>query len=443
MSGIAIKVENLSKRYRIGAKQEKYYTLRDSVTNAVTAPIGRLSAVLRGQGAVASLQKTNAGSNGLNSEFFWALKDVSFEVQQGEVIGVVGRNGAGKSTLLKILSRITEPTEGKITVYGQLSSLLEVGTGFHPELTGRENIMLNGSILGMKKDLIESKFDEIVDFAEIETFVDTPVKHYSSGMYLRLAFAVAAHLDPHVLLVDEVLAVGDATFQRKCLGKMDEVAKAGRTVFLVSHNMHAINSLCSRCLYLKDGRIFLDGATKTITEKYLQPEETAHKFVANHDNSSTNQRSGFRKVVVLNHCGRPSKVIGIGEPFSIKISLKYPKKKTKIVLGCEIKRDDGLFVANLRSDSQGKVFPLPGDDQILNFQIKIPGLPVYPGDYLLEPWFAEYKGARVEQITGKIGIRFEAYGHFSSESFIQPGRGLILVDCLWENSVITQEVIDI
>src|SRR5207244_3345082 len=208
------------------------------------------------------------------SEDFWALKDVSFEVRQGEVIGIIGRNGAGKSTLLKILSRITDPTEGRVTINGRVASLLEVGTGFHPELTGRENIYLNGAILGMTRAEIGRKFDEIVAFAEVEKFLDTPVKRYSSGMYVRLAFAVAAHLEPEILVVDEVLAVGDAEFQKKCLGKMSTVASGGRTVLFVSHNLTAIESLCHSCIALQRGRIFTRGSPTDVLDKYLGSRRT-------------------------------------------------------------------------------------------------------------------------------------------------------------------------
>src|SRR6266446_1905229 len=229
MNDTAIKVEGLSKRYRIGAQQQAYRTLREKLNSTALAPF---------KGAKSILNRNDNGNSKSavrksKSETFWALKDVSFEVKQGEVVGIIGRNGAGKSTLLKVLSRITEPTEGYADIHGRVGSLLEVGTGFQPELTGRENIFLNGSILGMKHAEIKKKFDEMVTFAEIEKFIDTPVKHYSSGMYVRLAFAVAAHLDPEILLVDEVLAVGDAAFRKKCLGKMDDVARQGRTVLFV------------------------------------------------------------------------------------------------------------------------------------------------------------------------------------------------------------------
>jgi len=251
-----VRVENLSKQYRIGARGPAYETLRESIVGVVRAPFKRLG-----------------GGNGTgNRETIWALKDISFEVAPGEVVGIIGSNGAGKSTLLKTLSRITEPTKGKVELYGRLASLLEVGTGFHPELTGRENIYLNGAILGMRKTEIDRKFDEIIAFAELEKFLETPVKHYSSGMYMRLAFAVASHLEPEILLVDEVLAVGDAAFQKKCLGKMGEVAEQGRTVLFVSHNLTAVKRLCRRTLRLDKGLIVDSGDTKQVVLKYIQSE---------------------------------------------------------------------------------------------------------------------------------------------------------------------------
>ena len=248
---IAIRVRGLGKKYTIGGPQEKYLTLRDAIVNSVKAPFKRFH-------------------HTPPSDEFLALKDVSFDVEQGEVIGIIGRNGSGKSTLLKILSRITAPTEGTVELHGRVGSLLEVGTGFHPEMTGRENIFLNGSILGMKKIEIEQKFDEIVRFAEIEKFLDTPVKRYSSGMYVRLAFAVAAHLEPEILVVDEVLAVGDAAFQKKCMGKMGDVAKEGRTVLFVSHNMAAIRRICSRVILVDSGHISKSGNVDTVISHYLQ-----------------------------------------------------------------------------------------------------------------------------------------------------------------------------
>ncbi|MFQ5737324.1 MAG: ABC transporter ATP-binding protein, partial [Thermodesulfobacteriota bacterium] len=245
-----IEVKGISKRYSIG-KKESYGSLREEIMSTLAAPFRRKSG--------------DAGADSI-----WALRDVSFDVAEGEILGVIGRNGAGKSTLLKILSRITEPTEGRITMRGRVASLLEVGTGFHPELTGRENIFLNGALLGMTSREIKAKFDEIVAFSEIEKFLDTPVKRYSSGMYVRLAFAVAAHLEPEILIIDEVLAVGDASFQKKCLGKMGDVARGGRTVLFVSHNMAAVRSLCTSAMLIADGSLVISGSTEQVTETYLK-----------------------------------------------------------------------------------------------------------------------------------------------------------------------------
>jgi lipopolysaccharide transport system ATP-binding protein len=266
MSKAAIVCEEIGKLYRIG-QRERYKTLREAITDAMAAPFRRMASVL------------GTGNGQQGDATIWALKGVSFAIQQGEVVGVVGRNGAGKSTLLKVLSRITEPTEGSARIRGRLSSLLEVGTGFHPELTGRENVYLNGAILGMTRAEIARKFDEIVAFAEIDDFIDTPVKRYSSGMYVRLAFAVAAHMETEVLLVDEVLAVGDAAFQKKCLGRMGEVTKEGRTVLFVSHSMPSIQRLCSRALLLEDGALVCDGDVDKVIERYLSYDK-AQEFAA-------------------------------------------------------------------------------------------------------------------------------------------------------------------
>jgi lipopolysaccharide transport system ATP-binding protein len=256
MSDIVIRAENLSKRYRIGERL-RYHTLREVLARALSAPArvfkARMAALPRG-----------------HPSHFWALEDVSFEVHQGEVVGIIGRNGSGKTTLLKILARVTRPTRGFAQVRGRMGTLLEVGTGFHPELTGRENVFLSGAVLGMSKREIGSKFDEIVAFSEIEEFLDTPVKHYSSGMWVRLAFAVAAHLEPEILLVDEVLAVGDAQFQKKCLGKMGDASKRGRTVLFVSHNMTVVNQLCPRTILLANGRVERDGRTDEVVAAYLK-----------------------------------------------------------------------------------------------------------------------------------------------------------------------------
>lgn len=301
---IAIRVNHLGKQYRLGGPQEQYLTFRDAIVNTVKAPLKAFQPAQPDEG-------------------FWALKDVSFEVEQGDVVGIIGRNGAGKSTLLKILSRITTPTEGTVQLHGRVGSLLEVGTGFHPEMTGRENIFLNGSILGMRKTEIEDKFNEIVNFSEIEKFLDTPVKRYSSGMYVRLAFAVAAHLDPEILLVDEVLAVGDAQFQKKCLGKMGEVAKEGRTVLFVSHSMPMISSLCSHCILLNNGNIQLKGATGDVIASYLLCDSGTPAYI---DYSSSQFHPGDNLATLLSawiedYSGKKVFEIGINEPF--RICMKY------------------------------------------------------------------------------------------------------------------------
>lgn len=265
MSNVAIQVRNLSKEYHIGGPQKQFDTIGDQLSDMVKAPFRRVGKLIRGQAT---------GAAELD-EIIWALRDLSFDIRQGEAVGIIGRNGAGKSTLLKILSRITEPTAGNARIYGRVGSLLEVGTGFHPELTGRENVFLNGAILGMKKVEIDRRFDEIVAFAEIDKFIDTPVKHYSSGMYVRLAFSVAAHLEPEVLLVDEVLAVGDQAFQKKCLGKMDDVTEEGRTVLFVSHNMSLIQTLCQRGIFLQNGKLAVDGSVMEAVDAYLNTLEQA------------------------------------------------------------------------------------------------------------------------------------------------------------------------
>lgn len=308
----AIRVSHLGKQYRLGGPKEQYLTFRDAIVNTLKAPL-------------------KAFHPPKSEETFWALKDVSFEVEQGDVVGIIGRNGAGKSTLLKILSRITTPTEGTVELHGRVGSLLEVGTGFHPEMTGRENIFLNGSILGMKKTEIEEKFDEIVKFSEIEKFLDTPVKRYSSGMYVRLAFAVAAHLDPEILLVDEVLAVGDAQFQKKCLGKMGEVAKEGRTVLFVSHSMPMIASLCRQCILLVGGRIQMKGDTGEVIASYMTSASGTPAFVDYTQSSSPpgDSLAALSAGWIENNSGERAFEINIDEPFRICMRYRVLKDVSK------------------------------------------------------------------------------------------------------------------
>jgi lipopolysaccharide transport system ATP-binding protein len=332
MSNLAISVENLSKSYRIAhqANGARYKTLREDL---MQLPKRILSRFQRFSSPLSS------------SETFWALKDVSFEVKQGEVVGIIGRNGAGKSTLLKILSRITEPTSGQAKVYGRVGSLLEVGTGFHPELTGRENIFLNGAILGMRRTEIRDKFDEIVAFSEIEKFLDTPVKRYSSGMYVRLAFAVAANLDPEILLIDEVLAVGDAEFQKKCLGKMQEVSQGGRTILFVSHNMGAIASLCSRCFWLDHGSLALQGATTTVVNAYLKQGAGVHPEKSWKENDGPGDDTfKLRQVRICQPINIPTGKIDITKPFQIEIESDISRDGKKVGLGLQIVNERGDIV---------------------------------------------------------------------------------------------------
>jgi lipopolysaccharide transport system ATP-binding protein len=320
-SDTVISVQSLSKRYLVGHEgpQERYHSLRDTVVRHGKNFLRKTVDMAKGKQII----------QGDTVEEFWALKDVSFEVKRGEVLGIIGRNGAGKSTLLKILSRITEPTSGRVTLRGRVASLLEVGTGFHPELTGRENIFLNGAILGMSRAEIKTKFNEIVDFAGVEKFLDTPVKRYSSGMYVRLAFAVAAHLEPEILIVDEVLAVGDAEFQKKCLGKMQDVAKGGRTVIFVSHNLQAMNQLCDRAIMLEQGAIRCSGPVQETISQYLTKELQDKDLIAHTENP-------IKKVKMSKTGGDAVNVLRFGQPFSVEMSIENRTKMNSPEVGFSI-----------------------------------------------------------------------------------------------------------
>ncbi|HZQ91803.1 MAG TPA: ABC transporter ATP-binding protein [Terriglobales bacterium] len=322
MSDLAIQCEGIGKRYQIG-QRERYSTLRDAIIAAARSPFRRRQ----------------------DQDWFWALKDVGFKVNHGEVLGVIGRNGAGKSTLLKILSRITEPTEGRAEIHGRVGSLLEVGTGFHPELTGRENIFLSGAVLGMKRAEIARKFDEIVAFAEVEKFIDTPVKRFSSGMYMRLAFAVAAHLEPEILLVDEVLAVGDARFQKKCLSKMQSVGEQGRTVFFVSHNMPSITRLCPRALLLDGGRVAADGPAHQVVGAYLESGlgSTAMREWNDPRTAPGNNIARLVAARVRGEDGRVSDTMDIRRPVGIEIEFDVLEEFV-LVPNIHVYNDEGVCV---------------------------------------------------------------------------------------------------
>ena len=324
-----IKAEGVSKQYRIGAKKEQYPTLRDALAGAARAPLRWARAAARTE-----------------SPTFWALKDVGFEVEPGEVVGIIGRNGAGKSTLLKILSRITEPTEGRIELYGRMSSLLEVGTGFHPELTGRENVFLNGAILGMKRAELARKFDEIVAFAEIEKFIDTPVKHYSSGMYVRLAFAVAAHIDPEILVVDEVLAVGDMAFQQKCLNKMQDAGAQGRTVLFVSHNMPAVARLCRRVALISAGRVVCDGPSHEVIDQYLGSNlgSTAERTWDDLRTAPGDEVVRLASVRVCDESGATGESLDIRRPVGVEMTYEVLEPGQVLVPNYHFYNEEGVCV---------------------------------------------------------------------------------------------------
>jgi lipopolysaccharide transport system ATP-binding protein len=382
---LAIRVEGISKRYEIGKAQEKYQTLRDTIARAAASPFRRW-------------RRRRTGSP--EERTIWALRDVSFEVRRGEVLGVIGRNGAGKSTLLKILSRITDPSEGRAEIHGRVGSLLEVGTGFHNELTGRENVFLNGAILGMRRAEIQAKFDEIVAFAEIDKFIDTPVKHYSTGMYMRLAFAVAAFLEPEVLLVDEVLAVGDAMFQKKCLGKMEDVARTGRTVLFISHNMAAIRALCTSGLVLHEGRIVEHGAVGRCVETYfrqigafqLMPESGAE----------SGERFGFGRVLVNGN--RASSALH-SEPIELETTLRLQTDANGFSLIVSLDDVFDRTILHFREESSDLgLGPVTAGDEF-KVQITVPPLWLNPGLYAAEFKVLLWGGRdNARQVSDKIPI---------------------------------------
>ena len=376
MSSIAIQAEGLGKRYRLGTSSQ-YKTLRESVSGLVGGVARRVRSL---------------GSGDTEQNSFWALRDVSFDIGHGEVIGVIGRNGAGKSTLLKILSRITWPTEGRASIHGRVGSLLEVGTGFHPELTGRENIFLNGAIMGMRKLEIASKFDEIVAFSEVEKFIDTPVKHYSSGMYVRLAFAIAAHLEPEILIIDEVLAVGDLAFQQKCLGKMSEVSRGGRTILFVSHNMAVVEKLCQRTIVLDQGRIEYQGETGDAIHHYLNAmlvpnNPDGHVFDLS---NSTDRRPKLGKLLKSMELFTDDDLpilegIRIGTGLKVKIYFDLPKPTRSFDMGLAFDNMFGqrIFTAHSLFEPERPSGERVGPQV---FVCDIPSFTLMPGTYSMRVW---------------------------------------------------------
>ena len=415
MSEHAIRAERLGKRYRIG-ERETYRALRDTLTTAITAPVRRL----RSGGRTAARDNT-----------IWALRDVSLEVAPGEVLGVIGHNGAGKSTLLKILSRITEPTEGRAEVRGRVGSLLEVGTGFHPELTGRENIFLNGAILGMKRAEIARRFDEMVAFAGVERFIDTPVKRYSSGMYLRLAFAVAAHLEPEILLVDEVLAVGDAAFQKKCLGRMSEVAREGRTVLFVSHNLPSIEKLCQRVIVIDGGQLVMQGDPVTCIAAYLG----AHAEPSSGVDLASVPRLDPRLVPVYTHLelratdGTPVSAVGSGEPLEFHLSYAAADEIQSPSFGIIVSNGMGMPLFFLQTRTQHGLWETaPASGRVV---CRLDEVPLVPGEYLLT--IGCMTGERqLDLLEHVASFRVEPRDFFDSGYLPHPLNGPVLIRSQWD-----------
>ena len=378
---IAIKVESLSKCYRIGVKEKRRENLGSTIFDFIKSPLSNYSKYrsLYQFGDI----KPGSDSDSNCSDIIWSLRDISFEIKQGEVVGIIGKNGAGKSTLLKVLSRITTPTRGRAEIHGKVSCLLEVGTGFHPELTGRENVYLNGTILGMRKKEIDLKFDEIVDFSGVEKFIDTPVKRYSSGMKVRLAFSVAAHLEPEILIIDEVLAVGDAEFQNKCLGKLENMAKKRRTVLFVSHNMGAINRLCDRTIWIDNGRIRLSGSTDVVIESYLSSQMTDCVGEVTISNTDANNKIQMRSVRVLSAKDEPVAIVEFQKSFRIEIAYE---------LFVQLK---GMAILSRVTDMRGNIICTSWDTDTTDWKDRtrepsqylsicnFPGCLLRPGRYLL------------------------------------------------------------
>lgn len=412
-SDVMIRVEGLSKAYRVRRPEQRarYRTLQEEI---VAAP-GKLASAVRGR-------RTRS-----EDERFWALQNISLEVKRGEVLGIIGRNGAGKSTLLKILSRITEPTAGRAELYGRAGTLLEVGTGFHAELTGRENIYLSGTILGMRKREVTSRFDDIVGFAGVERFVDTPVKHFSSGMYMRLAFSVAAHLDPEILVVDEVLAVGDAEFQRRCLGKMNDVARSGRTVLFVSHNAGAVRALCTRCMWLSGGRTRLMGPPDSVMSAYLDHGETtgATRTVQRSQRRLGGQAARIEEVQVRDEEGHERESFLIGEPFIVR--MKY---RTEAPLHGSfwllLETPEGtVLLSSFQRDCSLPVY-LHGDGRV---GVRMHDLSLMPGRYVVSAGIFDSHEQVIEWVDHALDITVEP--HFSDGRPYDHRLGIITQPMTW------------
>jgi lipopolysaccharide transport system ATP-binding protein len=413
MSDTAIRAEKLSKKYSLGAAKVHHNTLRDHLV-----------------GSIKSLFKKEQRPS-RDASIFWALQGVSLEIKKGEVVGIIGRNGAGKSTLLKILARITDPTTGVAEIHGRVGSLLEVGTGFHGELTGRENTYLNGAVLGMTKKEIDRKFDEIIAFAEVERFVDTPVKHYSSGMYLRLAFAVAAHLEPEILLIDEVLAVGDIAFQRKCLGKMGDVARQGRTILFVSHNMAAVESLCSTAYLLENGQLVESGTTKTVLDAYLSTIPTLCNTSLEHrPDREGNGRLRFTDMELRSDEGVPTEVAQTGKTLLISVAYTSTSDTLKNVeMSIDIFAQNGQCMLMLNNEMSGTNFEsVPG---VGRFSCRVERFPLSPGQYPIT-LFCRVNGIIADWVSAAVLLTVEPGDFYGTGRLPHATHGGFLIPQKWQ-----------
>ena len=415
-SNTAIRAERLGKRFKLGTRFERRLTLREQINRLALSPYRRLQAVLRGESAQ------------ISGEDFWALKDCSLSASYGEVVGIIGRNGAGKSTLLKILSRITEPTHGRAEIRGRVGSLLEVGTGFHSELTGRENIFLSGVILGMTRLEIAKKLDQIVAFAEVERFLDTQVKHYSSGMSLRLAFAVAAHLQPEILLIDEVLAVGDAAFQRKCLGKMSDVADEGRTILFVSHNLEAVQRLCDRCIWLDGGRLLMEGDTDAVVRAYLEHGEVLESSYRGERRAGLKEPVVLKEATILNARLERSDTICFGESFAFRLCWDVAKEQPGATVFVQVRDANERLMFEASTSGSDLEVPAGVTDTVCHVRENV----LRPGDYYITIGCWRPPRTRIHRVERCLRLRVldvAAPGrrmlHFHKQALIAP-------DVQWE-----------